>query len=74
MSGRGHPPFHPLAEMFPLIELAELAEDIKAHGLRERIVMYHGQVLDGRNRVLACVQAGVSIDFMGQSPDCSRIW
>lgn len=58
--------FHPFAEVFPLIDGAEfdaLVEDIKTHGLREKIVRYQGKVLDGRNRFLACQKAKVKPQF-----------
>ncbi len=58
--------FHPYSEIFPLIEGAEfdaLAADIKAHGLREKIWTYEGKILDGRNRFLACKDAGVKPEF-----------
>ncbi len=56
---------HPLAECFPMLpdsELQELADDIKANGLRQNIVVYEGQILDGRNRHAACQIAGVPIE------------
>ena len=53
--------FHPLADIFPLIEGPEfdgLVEDICTHGVREPIWLYEGQVLDGRNRYRALVELG----------------
>jgi N6-adenosine-specific RNA methylase IME4 len=44
-------------------ELRTLAEDIKANGLKVKIVVHDGQVLDGRNRLRACELAGVEPDF-----------
>jgi len=60
--------FHPLADIFPLLdekELDELAADIRAHGLRVSICLYshEGKILDGRNRYLACKRAGVEPRF-----------
>jgi ParB-like chromosome segregation protein Spo0J len=66
--------FHPLAEIFPLLEeghLQELAADIRDHGLRQPIVTYQGLVLDGRNRLAACEIAGVEPrfeEFAGDNP------
>jgi len=53
---------HPIAALFPLMsesELQELAEDIKARGLKDDIVIHQAQILDGRNRYRACIMAGV---------------
>jgi hypothetical protein len=54
--------FHPLADLFPLIEGAdfkELVADVHAHGVREAVWIYQDKVLDGRNRWLASQAAGV---------------
>ncbi len=54
--------FHPLANLFPLIEglaFNELVADIAANGLREPIVLHQGMILDGRNRWRALEVLGV---------------
>ncbi len=63
---------HPIANIFPLLEadkLAELAADIGAHGLKQDITLYDGQILDGRNRYRACLQAGVNPTFVVYAGD-----
>ncbi len=55
-------PFHPLANLFPLIEGREfddLVADIRINGLLEPIVTLDGAILDGRNRYRAALAAGV---------------
>lgn len=57
---------HPLAELFPPLshdELLALRDDIQANGLRDPIVTYEGQVLDGRHRLRACEIAKVEPRF-----------
>lgn len=54
-------------------ELAALARDIAQNGLMEPIGIYEGKVLDGRNRLRACIEAGieprfVDIELNGQRP------
>ena len=59
-------PFHPLANLFPLLDGEEFdafVADIKAHGLRQRIVLCNGAILEGRNRYRACIEAGIEPRF-----------
>jgi hypothetical protein len=54
--------WHPAANIFPLIdgdEFAALVEDIRTKGLLNPIVLYEDLLLDGRNRLRACCEAGV---------------
>jgi ParB-like chromosome segregation protein Spo0J len=68
-------PFHPLADIFPLIEGEEfdqLVASIKASaGPRELIVIHEGMILDGRNRARACKTLGIEplyTPFKGDDP------
>ena len=50
---------HPFADLFPMLgadDGTELRADIAAHGLRDRVVLYEGQILDGRNRFRALTE------------------
>ena len=50
--------FHPLANIFPEgTAYTALVEDIKKNGLREKIKLYDGKILDGRNRYRACKES-----------------
>jgi N6-adenosine-specific RNA methylase IME4 len=54
--------FHPLAGIFPLLEgvdFDQLVDDVRAHGVREPVWLYEGEILDGRNRYRAAAVAGV---------------
>lgn len=58
---------HPVANLFPMIEGAEfdeLVEDLRQNGLRTPILLHpDGRLLDGRNRLRACLSAGVEPRF-----------
>lgn len=70
-------PVHPAAELFPLLaddELADLAEDIRTHGLVEPVWLYDDPelgtvLLDGRNRARACEIADVPLRLRKYSGD-----
>jgi hypothetical protein len=58
--------FHPEANRFPLMDNKEfnpLVDDIKKNGLQKPITLYEESILDGRNRYLACREAGVEPKF-----------
>lgn len=53
--------FHVIANSWPLLpekEHDELTVDVKNKGLKDKIVMYEGKILDGRNRYNAWIAAG----------------
>lgn len=63
MTTQVNPRFHPIANIFPMMEGEEfdaLVADIKANGLTDPIVMLDGKILDGRNRWMACQQLGIA--------------
>ena len=65
--------FHPLAQEYDLLsgdDFAELCESIQQNGLDEDgvIVLLDGKILDGRNRYLACIKAGVKPRFRDFDP------
>jgi ParB-like chromosome segregation protein Spo0J len=53
--------YHEFANLFPMMEkddLQGLTESIRASGMKEKITLFEGKILDGRNRSVACEQAG----------------
>jgi N6-adenosine-specific RNA methylase IME4 len=69
----GHPSqacgrkFHPLANIFPLLEGEEFEQLVTSIGAsggpRDSIVIHEGMILDGRNRARACEAAGITPFF-----------
>jgi hypothetical protein len=58
--------FHLYCQIFPQGSeqvINDLANDIKTHGLVEKIITFEDKILDGRNRYLACLKAGVDPVF-----------
>lgn len=61
--------FHPLAELFPLIEgddFEALVDDVRDHGVRDPIVIHESKVLDGRNRYRALQQLAQTGEVLGK--------
>ena len=62
---------HPAAAVFPMMgstELAALAADIKANGLRIPVQLVGNEVVDGRNRLEACKLIGITPRYAEVSP------
>lgn len=61
---------HPVANMFPLLDpgsdqFKKLVISLKYNGQWDPIVLdVEGRILDGRNRMLACIQAGIEPKFI----------
>lgn len=58
---------HPAADAFPMlkgVEFEALRDDIARNGQREKIVLAGRALIDGRNRLMACLEAGVEPTFV----------
>lgn len=58
--------FHPVANIFPMMtenEFESLKDNIEENGLIQPIYLFKGQIIDGRNRYLACLERGVEPIF-----------
>lgn len=66
--------WHPFSELFPWIDgpaFDELKADIAANGIREPIVFFEDQILDGRNRYMAARDLGIEyprVEYRGDDP------
>lgn len=53
---------HPAAELFPMMppdQYEAFKEDVRKNGFQQDIVLYKGQILDGRNRYKAAIELGL---------------
>jgi hypothetical protein len=60
------PELHPLTEKYPPMEADEFAAfkaDLAEHGQKNPIWLFEGKVLDGRNRLRACLELGLDPVF-----------
>jgi hypothetical protein len=58
--------FHEVADIFPMMEgddFKGLVDDIRKNGLINSIETYQNKIIDGRNRYLACKEAGAEPRF-----------
>ena len=65
-------PFSGIFPELPAEELRHLAQDIKQRGQIEPIILYEGQILDGRNRHKACQMIGVKPRFEEFNPKTAK--
>jgi ParB-like chromosome segregation protein Spo0J len=55
-------PIFEVANYFPMMtddEYEGLLDDIRQHGQRQEVVLWQGQLVDGRNRLKACLELGI---------------
>jgi ParB-like chromosome segregation protein Spo0J len=66
--------FHEYATLFPILEgeeLEALRADIEENGQINKIILYKGKILDGRNRYTVCEMLGIepeTIEYTGDDP------
>jgi len=69
-----HYEFHEYANIFPILEgdeLEALRADIDENGQINRIILYQGKILDGRNRYTACEMLSIepeTLEYTGDDP------
>jgi hypothetical protein len=67
---------HPAADLFPMMSPEEyegLRDDIHHHGQREKIVLWQGLLLDGRNRLRACIELGIEPEHIALPEDADPV-
>jgi ParB-like chromosome segregation protein Spo0J len=70
---------HPFALEIPVMltdEYVDLVNDIKAHGLKQPLVLFEGQILDGRHRARACEDLKITpttVNFTGTAAEAADL-
>jgi hypothetical protein len=67
---------HPAADLFPMMSPEEyegLRDDIHQHGQREKIVLWQGLLIDGRNRLRACIELGIEPEHIALPEDADPV-
>jgi len=67
---------HPVAEFFPMMSPEEyegLKKDIKANGQQEPVCYWRNELIDGRNRLQACQELGIKVEWWELSHDADPI-
>lgn len=65
-------PYHPYADLYPMMSAEDrraLLEDMRKNGLRVPILLFEGQILDGRNRYECCLELGIEPRFVEYTGD-----
>lgn len=63
---------HPAAKLMPLMtaeEWTQLKIDIEENGQREPVILYQGQLLDGRNRLKVCRELNIPVRAVSLSEE-----
>jgi hypothetical protein len=65
-----------VANYFPMMsddEYEGLLDDIRQHGQREKIVLWQGKLVDGRNRLKACLELDIEPEYMELPEDTDPV-
>ena len=76
MDARKEYPISYLANLFPALTEAQfegLVTSIRERGLLEEIAVWRGEIIDGRHRYLACIEAGVEPQFKHMADDSDPV-
>lgn len=67
---------HELCLLFPYMDdlaFQELKKDVKKYGLRDMIKVWKGKIIDGKNRLKACLELGIKPGFENLPDDTNIV-